>query len=107
MGCEKCGKCEMCCQNSGKTTHRTEEEKKDLTKRLNIIEGQVRGINQMIENDRYCADVLIQIAAANKALKSLGNQVLENHLKTCVAYDIQMGNLDILDDVMLLIKKLQ
>lgn len=107
MECEKCGKQEMCCQGSGKSTHRTELEKKNLIKRLNIIEGQVRGISQMIENDRYCADILVQIAAVNNSLKSLGNHVLENHLKTCVAYDIQMGNLDILDDVMKLIKKLQ
>ncbi len=103
----ECNKCEKCCKQNGKSTHRTDEEKKNLTKRLNIIEGQVRGINQMIEDDRYCDDVLVQIAAVNKALKSLGNHILESHLKTCVAYDIQMGNLDILEEVMLLIKKLQ
>lgn len=104
MGCDKCGKC---CEQNGRSTHRTEEEKKELTKRLNIIEGQVRGINQMIDDDRYCDDVLVQIAAVSKALKSLGNHILESHLKSCVAYDVQMGNLDILEDVMLLIKKLQ
>ena len=49
MKCEKCSKCESC----EKSTHRTEEEKKSLTKRLNIIEGQIRGIKQMIEDDRY------------------------------------------------------
>ena len=101
--CDKCGRCKM----SGKSTHRSDEEKKLLTKRLNIIEGQIRGINQMIEDDRYCDDVLVQIAAVNKALKSIGNYILENHLKTCVAYDVQLGNLEILDDVMVLIKKLQ
>lgn len=104
MECDKCGKC---CKQNGRSTHRTEEEKKDLTKRLNIIEGQVRGINQMIAEDRYCEDVLIQIAAVNKSLKSLGNNILESHLKSCVAYEVQMGNLDMLDDAMLLIKKLQ
>ncbi len=61
----------------------------------------------MISNDRYCDDVLIQIAAANNALKSLSYHILESHLKTCVAHDVQMGNLDILEEVMLLIKKLQ
>ncbi len=98
-----------CCKNIEKTrnTYRNEEVKKDLTKRLNIIEGQIRGINQMIANDRYCDDVLIQIAAVSKALQSLGNQILESHLKSCVATDIQNGNMEILDDVMLLIKKLQ
>lgn len=103
----ECNKCEKCCKQNGRSTHRTDEEKKNLTKRLNIIEGQVRGINQMIADDRYCDDVLVQIAAVNKALKSLGNHILESHLKTCVAYDIQMGNLDILEEVMLLIKKIQ
>ncbi|MCI9063854.1 MAG: metal-sensing transcriptional repressor [Clostridia bacterium] len=88
-----------------KKTYRAEENKKELTKRLNIIEGQVRGINQMIKDDRYCGDVLIQIAAVNKALKSLGNQILEKHLKNCVVKDIQNGNMEILDEVMELIKK--
>lgn len=104
MNCEKCGKC---CKQNGRSTHRSEEEKKNLTKRLNIIEGQVRGVNQMIADDRYCDDVLMQIAAINKSLQTLGNCILESHLKSCVAYDVQMGNLDILEDVMNLIKKLQ
>ncbi len=100
MGCENCNK-------DRKSTYRTGEQKKELTKRLNIIEGQIRGINQMIADDRYCDDVLIQIAAVDKSLKSLGNYMLENHLKTCVSRDIQNGNLDILEEVMQLIKKLQ
>lgn len=104
MGCDKCGKC---CEQNGRSTHRAEEEKKNLRKRLNIIEGQVRGVSQMIEDDRYCDDVLIQIAAISKSLQTLGNSILESHLKSCVTHDIQMGNLDILEDVMLLIKKLQ
>ncbi len=104
MECEKCG---SCCENGQKKTYRSDEEKKKLTKRLNIIEGQIRGINQMISDDRYCDDVLVQIAAVSQALKSLGNNILENHLKSCVVRDVQNGNLDIIEDVMLLIKKLQ
>ena len=96
-----------CCTQNRKSTYRTEEEKKKIIKRLNIIEGQIRGINQMITDDRYCDDVLIQVAAAEKALKSIGNYILESHLKSCVARDIQKGDLDILDEVMVLIKKLQ
>ena len=96
---------ECCCCH--KTKERSDKEYKDLCNRLSRIEGQIRGINQMIEDDRYCDDVLIQIAAANKALKSLGNHILDSHMKSCVAYEIQMGNLDILEDVMQLIKKLQ
>ena len=103
----ECVKCAKCASSTGRTTHRTEEEKKNLTKRLNIIEGQVRGINQMIAEDRYCDDVLVQIAAVSHALKNVGNTILENHLKTCVAHDVKMGNLEILDDVTALIKKLQ
>ena len=99
--------CENNCNKDIKSTYRTEEQKKELTKRLNIIEGQIRGINQMIADDRYCNDVLIQISAVNKSLQSLGNYILENHLKTCVSRDIQNGNLEILEEVMLLIKKLQ
>lgn len=100
---EKCPKC----QKELRKTIRSEEEKKALNRRLNIIEGQIRGINQMISDDRYCDDVLIQIAAAENALKSLGNTILENHLKTCVARDIKNGDTEILDEVMNLIKKLQ
>lgn len=95
------------CENARKSTHRTEEQKKQITKRLNVIEGQVRGINQMIADDRYCDDVLIQIAAVTKSLQTLGNSILENHLKTCVIKDIQNGNTEIIDEVMKLIKKLQ
>ena len=95
------------CSCSSKSTYRSDKEKKDLTKRLNIIEGQIRGINQMVADDRYCDDILIQIAAEEKSLKSLGNFMLENHLKNCVVSEIQKGDLEIIEEVMTLIKKLQ
>lgn len=95
-----------CCKNK-RSTYRTDEEKKKITKRLNVIEGQVRGINQMIANDRYCDDVLIQITAVCKSLQTLGNSILEQHLKNCVVRDIQNGNIEVLEEVMKLIKKLQ
>ena len=56
-----------------KKTHRTEEEKNNIIKRLNIIEGQIKGIKQMISDDRYCGEVLTQMLAVNKALESLEN----------------------------------
>lgn len=90
-----------------KNTYRTNEEKKRLIKRLNIIEGQIRGINQMISDDRYCDDVLIQISAVKKSLESLANNILECHLKGCVANDLQKGNFETIDEVITLIKKLQ
>ena len=67
-----------------KMTKRDEKTKKQLTNRLNRIEGQIRGIKKMIEEDRYCNDVLIQLAAVENSVKSLSNQVLENHLLTCI-----------------------
>ena len=103
MSCEKCSKCENC----EKSTHRTEEEKKNLTKRLNIIEGQIRGIKQMLEDDRYCADILIQLSAINKSLESVENSILESHIKSCVLTEIQSGNAEIIDEVMELFRRLR
>ena len=79
--------------------HRSAEEKKNLTRRLNIIEGQVRGVKDMILDDRYCDEVLIQISSVNKALKSLGNEILKNHLETCVVKDLKDDKLEVIDDV--------
>ena len=90
-----------------KKTYRDYEEKDQLIKRLNIISGQIDGIKKMIEEDRYCKDILIQIAAIKNAINSRGNQVLERHLKTCVERDIKDGKDEIMDEVMDLVKKLQ
>ena len=67
-------------------------DKEALAKRLHRIEGQVRGIERMVEDDRYCIDVLTQIAAANTALESLALQVLDQHVKHCVADALASGN---------------
>ena len=98
----------MCetCQKCPKSKHRTEEEKKKLTRRLKIIEGQVRGITQMIAEDRYCADVLIQISAVEQSLKKLGTEMLRSHISTCVTKDIQDNHLEVIDEVMNLIGRL-
>lgn len=71
---------------------RTDEEKNQVMKRLKRIEGQVRGIQKMIEEDRYCLDVLIQVTAANNALKKVGLQLMERHMSHCVSKAIQSGN---------------
>ncbi len=89
-----------------KYKYRTEDEKNYLKNRLNKIEGQVRGINKMIDDDRYCDEILIQISAINNSLKSLGNIILKNHLSTCVVNNIKDNNLEIIDEVMNLINKL-
>lgn len=88
-----------------KMTHRTEEERNNIIKRLNIIEGQIKGIKQMINDDRYCADVLTQILAVNKALESLENIILESHLKKCITRQIKEGREEVTDEIMDLFKK--
>jgi DNA-binding FrmR family transcriptional regulator len=70
------------------------KEKVALVKRLHRIEGQVRGIERMIEGDRYCIDVLTQIAAANTALESLALTILDDHVRHCVAGALASGDED-------------
>lgn len=86
--------------------HRTKEQNDAYTKRLNKIEGQVRGINKMINTDRHCDEIMIQIAAVTKALKSLGQELLENHMKTCMVDDIKNEKFESIDEVMDLFRKL-
>lgn len=94
------------CKECKRSKHRTEEEKKKITKRLNIIEGQIKGIKQMVSDDRYCADILIQISAINKSLKSLGNEIMKSHLSTCVVEDIKNDKLEVIDEVVSLFEKM-
>lgn len=94
------------CKECKKTKHRTDEEKKKIQKRLNIIEGQIKGIKQMIEDDRYCADIVIQISAIDKSLKSLGNEILRSHLSSCVVEDIKNDRLEVIDEVVSLFEKM-
>ena len=70
-----------CCK---KKTHREAEEKKAICNRLNRIEGQIRGIKKMVEEDSYCNDILVQLSAVENSIKSLSNHVLEKHLYSCV-----------------------
>ena len=95
------------CENCIRTKHRTEEEKKDLNRRLKIIAGQVNGIGQMIDDDRYCDDVLLQVASATNALKSLGNEILKSHMKSCMVDDIKNGNMEVIDDILDLFGKIK
>ena len=89
-----------------KIKNRTTNEKKYLQNRLKTIEGQVRGVSQMIDDNRYCNDILIQISAINKSLKSLGNEILKIHLSSCVVDEIKSDHLEIIDEVMHLFKSL-
>ena len=100
------GAVDMKCQCRYKSVPRTEEEKKALRSRLNRIIGQLGGIGNMIDDDRYCGDILIQISAAEKALHSLGRIIMKNHLDTCVTEQVKKGNTAIMDEVMELFDKL-
>ena len=89
-----------------KKKERSEKEYKDLMNRLKRIEGQVRGIQGMLENDAYCADVLTQVAAVNAALNSFSKVLLAEHVRTCVADNIRAGNDEGIDELAVLLQKL-
>ena len=93
MAEEKC-----CCCNRKK--ERSEKEYKDLVNRLSRIEGQIRGIKRMLDEDCYCPDIITQVAAANAALNSFNKVLLANHIKTCVADDIRNELLTTLQKLM-------
>lgn len=97
----------MNCECNIKTTKRDEFEKKKLIIRLNRIEGQIRGISNMVSEDRYCDDILIQLSAVNKSIKSLANLMLEAHMKSCVKSNILAGNDEVLDEILDLFKRFQ
>ena len=95
---------EQCC--SHKTKERSQEEYKNLLNRLNRIEGQIRGIKNMVEKDAYCTDILVQVAAANAALNSFSKVLLANHMRTCVVDDIRAGKDGTIDELVATIHKL-
>ncbi len=95
-----------CCCCSGKKKDRSEKEYKDLVNRLNRIEGQIRGIKRMLDEDCYCPDIMIQVSAANAALNSFNKVLLANHIRTCVADDIRNGNDEVIDELVTTLGKL-
>ncbi|MBR4934615.1 MAG: metal-sensing transcriptional repressor [Anaerotignum sp.] len=95
---------EQCCCH--KTKHRSEEEYKTLINRLNRIEGQVRGVRKMVENDAYCVDILTQVSAIQAALNAFNRELLSNHIRTCVMDDIKNGNDEIVDELVQTLQKL-
>lgn len=93
----------QCCHQ---TKERSEKEYKDLIHRLNRIEGQVRGIRRMVENDAYCTDILVQVSAVNAALNSFNKVLLANHIRTCVAEGIREGKDEKVDELVETLQKL-
>ncbi|MDD6716985.1 MAG: metal-sensing transcriptional repressor [Firmicutes bacterium] len=82
------------------------EEKKNLIHRLNRIEGQIRGIRRMVEEDAYCVDILTQVSATSCAMNSFTKELLAEHIKGCVTEDIKEGHEEKVDELVKLIQKL-
>ena len=95
------------CQNcSVKKKVRSEKEFKALLNRLSRIEGQVRGVRSMLENDAYCIDILTQVSAINAALNSFNKVLIANHIRTCVSDDIKAGKEETVDELVKTLQKL-
>ena len=92
-----------CCH---RTKERGEQEYKDLIHRLNRVEGQIRGIKKMVENNAYCPEILIQVSAANAALNSFTKVLLASHIRSCVAEDIREGKEETIDELVTVLQKL-
>lgn len=88
-----------------KKTVRSNDEKKIIINRINRISGQLTAINKMVQNDEYCNDILTQLYAIENSVKSLSNHILENHIYSCVADELEKGNLEIIDELVGLFKK--
>ena len=93
---------QCCCE---RTKHRDEKEYKDLMNRLKRIEGQVRGIQSMLEKDAYCPDILVQVSAVNSALNSFSKNLLASHMRSCVVDDIRNGREETIDELVETIQK--
>ena len=94
------------CACCGKTTKRSEEERKKLIHRLNRIEGQIRGIRGMLEKDAYCAEILTQSASVNDAVNTFNKELLASHIRGCVARDIREGKDEVIDELVATLQKL-
>ncbi len=94
------------CEHMVRHKKRSEDEKKALLTRLRKIEGQVRGIEKMVEDDMYCPDILMQVSAATSALNSFNKVLLACHIKSCVAHDIKEGKDETIDELVNVLQKL-
>ena len=94
-----------CCCCETKHTPRSPELKASVTRRINRAVGQLNGIKQMVEDDRYCADVLVQLAAVEKAVAAISREIMQDHLETCVVERIQAGDTEVINEVMDLLRR--
>ena len=88
-------------------TERSDDSKKKLISRINKLTGQMNGIKKMIEDDRYCDDILIQLSAIDKSIKSLANVILDEHVHSCLIENIQKGNVEVVDEIVDLFRRFQ
>ena len=95
---------DVCCSHKNK--ERSDKEYLDLINRLSRIEGQVRGVKRMVEQNAYCTDILIQVSAINAALNSFNKVLLSNHIHTCVADDIRAGKDETIDELVNVLQKM-
>lgn len=93
------------CPCRHKATPRDEALQADIQKRLNRAIGQLNGVKSMIEDNRYCGDVLTQLAAAESAVRRVSEMVLAEHMRTCVVEQIREGNDEVVDEAMALIHR--
>ena len=92
-----------CC---GRKKVRADKERRDLMNRLKRIEGQVRGLQRMLEEDAYCPDILIQVSAVSAALNSFNKELLACHIRSCVSEDIRNGKEEAIDEFVKVMQKL-
>ncbi len=97
---------EQCCIHK-KSTPRKEDELKQLKNRLSRMAGQLGGIGKMLDENRYCGDILTQVAAVESALQSFGYLILKEHMTTCVVEEIKKDNSEVMDELVELVKKLK
>ena len=89
-----------------KTKHRNDEEYRKLMNRLNRVEGQVRGVKKMLEEEQYCVDILTQVSAIQAALNYFNKELLYSHINYCGVSEIKNGNKEVVDELCESIKKL-
>ena len=98
---------ELECPHCGnRKKYRSEEEQKSLIRRLRLAEGQIRGIQKMVEENAYCPDIMIQVSAVTNALISFNKELLACHIRSCVSEDIREGKDESIDEFVKLMQKL-
>jgi DNA-binding FrmR family transcriptional regulator len=89
-----------------KTKHRTPEEMRKLSNRLSRIEGQIRGIRNMVEKNAYCPEILVQCSAVTAAMNAFNRELLASHIRTCVVEGIRQGKDEVIDELVYTLQKL-